>query len=545
MAQGAKKTGVPLEIPGYRILRPIGAGGMGSVYEGEKETTQERFAIKFIREHLIGESVYYARFEREISAFRAIRHRNVVDVFEWHLPPPDSGDLPFVVMELVKGEALEALLRRTPKVAWPLSVSILLQVLDGLAAAHSVGVIHRDLGPSNILLTPEPNERVHVKLLDFGLARPLEEGESHPGVTQEGTWMGKPAYVAPELFRNQVLDARADIFACGMVLFRLLAGRFPYRETTSRLLWMERYSERDSPPAYPSVRTFAPDVPEELDRIVARSVTKQREERYDSVRRMQSDLLQFERRFAKEAPSVTVEPAAVRHEISGSSVIGGRSAPILMSRMRRIRPPVLAAGIVGLALVVALIIVLAGRKSPRPLDVAAAGGSPDALVLVATLPEDAGTSPGSAEAGDDAGASAKAAAEDAGAPEGAGTAGDAPAEAADGDVAGPAIARLTLKGVPTGAELRVDGRLAPQAGWVDVPVSTTAVRLAVSVPGGRYEPWVENVVPDGPRTLEVQLRRIRRGTGTQGQTTKQGDPQQGGIEGRFGTIFSSDYDDSP
>jgi len=544
MAQSAKNSGVPLEIPGYRILRPIGAGGMGSVYEGEKATTHERFAIKFIRGHLIGEPVYYARFEREISALRAIRHPNVVNVFEWLLPSPESGDLPFVVMELVKGEALESLLRRMPKVPWPLAVSVLLQVLDGLGAAHSVGVIHRDLGPSNILLTPEPNERVHVKLLDFGLARPLEEGESHPSVTQEGTWMGKPAYVAPELFRNEPLDGRADIFACGMVLFRMLAGRFPYRETTSRLLWMERYSERDTPPAYPSIQTFVPDVPDELGRIVARSVAKRREDRYESARRMQDDLLRFERKFAAEAPSATVEPAAVRLEISGSSVIGGRATPILLSRMRRIRPPVLAAAIVGAALVVALIIMLAGRKPPR---------SPgDAAVLVATLPEDASTA--STRTGDaaadaateDGSGAAKAASADAGVGGNAGEAGDAAGGAATEDGSGAAVVRLTLTGVPDGAEVRVDGKLSPQAGWVELPSSPTPVRLAVNVPGGRYEPWVQNVVPDSTRTVEVQLRRIRRGTGAQGQTTKQGGATQpGGIEGRFGTVFSSEYDDSP
>lgn len=536
--------GVPVELPGYRILRAIAAGGMGNVYEAERLTTHERFAVKFIRSHLLGDPVYYARFEREVSALRAIRHSNVVDLFDWHLPPPDSGDVPFVVMELLKGESLEGPLKRVGRLPHHLAVQIMLQVLDGLAAAHSVGVIHRDLGPSNIFLIPETPQQVHVKLLDFGLARPLEEGSAHAGVTQEGTWMGKPAYVAPELLLNLPLDERADIFACGMVLFRMLAGRFPYRETNSQLLWMERYAEREQPPAYPPVNDFASDLPEPLVGIVAKAVAKRRDERYASARQLQNDLLQFERQWVSETSTETSFPALglVRQEPTGSAVFAGRSSTIHQPKRPWLRPPVIAAGIIGLALVAALIIVLAGRSGERPAPAAA----PEAGVpVLAAVPADAGEPDGAAakaaEEPSPAGPDAVELAADVGGDDAVTDAGSA----ADESAVVPAAVRLTLLGVPQGAELRVDGKLAAQTGFVELERSTRAVRLAVTVPGGRYEPWVQSVVPDDSRTVEVQLRRVRSPGGAAARDaggTRGGDA---GLQGRFGTVFSTDYDDEP
>lgn len=533
--------GVPVELPGYRILRAIAAGGMGSVYEAERLTTHERFAVKFIRGHLLGDPVYYARFEREVSALRAIRHSNVVDLYDWHLPPPDSGEIPFVVMELLKGESLEGPLKRAGRLPHHLAVQIMLQVLDGLAAAHSVGVIHRDLGPSNIFLIPETPQQVHVKLLDFGLARPLEEGSAHAGVTQEGTWMGKPAYVAPELLLNLPLDERSDLFACGMVLFRMLAGRFPYRETNSQLLWMERYAEREQPPAYPPVSDYVTDLPEPLVKVVAKAVAKRRDDRYASARQMQNDLLQFERQWVAETSTETSFPslALVRQEPTGSSVIAGRSSTIQQPQSRWLRPPVLAAGIIGLALVVALIILLAGRSGNGP---SRAAEPPDASLPVLAAVADDGGEPD--------GAAGKAAA-DAGTPPEAGSVADvATPEAGAEDVSAvetaaavPALVRLSLQGVPQGAEVRVDGKLAPQTEFVELERSTRPVRLAVTVPGGRWEPWVENLVPDASRTVEVQLRRARRPGGTSGRDAGAGRGQDAGIQGRFGTVFSTSYDD--
>jgi serine/threonine-protein kinase len=205
-------------IPGYRMVRPIGAGGMGTVYEAEKLATHQTFAVKLMRGDFGEDDSHLLRFVREVKALREIRHPNVVDVYEWEVPKQGGGGRPYVVMEFLKGETLQDLLRRERLLPPRPAVAVMLQVLDGLAAAHGVGVVHRDLGPSNVFLVADPERKLDVKLLDFGLARPLLGDDAGVAVTQPGTMMGKPAYAAPESFDELGLGPVADILACGMIL---------------------------------------------------------------------------------------------------------------------------------------------------------------------------------------------------------------------------------------------------------------------------------------------------------------------------------------
>jgi hypothetical protein len=304
-AERVEKPPGDLEIPGYHVIRLIASGGMGSVYEAERLTTGGRFAVKVIRPQLLTGSSYIRRFEREVKALRSIRHPHVVDIFEWHLPDSAGGGLPYVVMELLIGESLEHLLRRMERMRAAQAVSVMLQVLDGLAAAHELGVIHRDLGPSNIFLCVEAGDRLCVKLLDFGLVRPVDDAATGPAVTQEGTLMGKPGYVAPEMFRGEHLDARSDLFACGMLMYRMLAGELPYRERQADLLWVERYGDRASAREYPGPRSVQPDVPEVLDAIVARAIRTRPEDRFASARVMQSMLLPLRVASARAEEEIT------------------------------------------------------------------------------------------------------------------------------------------------------------------------------------------------------------------------------------------------
>lgn len=278
----------------YKIVRKVGSGGMGSVYAAEKITTHELFALKFMNREFIADETYIQRFKREIASLNAIRHPNVVNVFDWYLPSPDSEDLPYIVMELLDGEGLDELLDRKKKLTVEETIAIMLQVLDGLAAAHEIGVIHRDLGTTNVFLFDHPDKKLHVKLLDFGLAKPLHAGEQHANITKEGTVIGKAAFAAPEIFHDLKLDGRSDIFACGMMMMRMLTGRLPYKEAKTHLLWVERYTDRENKADYPSCRTFNPDLPESLDRLVSLAIKKMPEQRYGDARRMQADLLNVE-----------------------------------------------------------------------------------------------------------------------------------------------------------------------------------------------------------------------------------------------------------
>jgi serine/threonine protein kinase len=280
-----------VSIPGYRVVRPLATGGMGAVFEVEKLATRQRFAAKFLHEHLATEREYRLRFEREVGALCAVRHPHIVNIFGWRLPGIGEGGKPYILMELLHGEGLDQLLAREVALPPRRAISIMLQALDGLTAAHNAGVIHRDLGPSNVFLTTQPHSDPLVKLLDFGLAGPVGGGEARTNVTQAGTVMGKPAYVAPEMFEAKNIDSRSDIFACGVLLFRMIAGRLPYREQESSLLWIERYSERQAPRPYPALHDILANVPECLDEACSRAMKRSPDERFRSSREMQLALL--------------------------------------------------------------------------------------------------------------------------------------------------------------------------------------------------------------------------------------------------------------
>jgi serine/threonine protein kinase len=307
---------------GYRLVKPLGAGGMGQVFVGEKITTHQLYAVKFLKEDLARDPTYLARFEREINALLAIRHPHVVNVFDWWFPPDGHGGKPFVVMELLDGEGLDQRLKGNRLLPPVLAVKIMVQALEGLGAAHRLGVLHRDLGPSNIFLCATNTDVPLVKILDFGLARPIVAGdEEDSNLTTAGTLVGKPGYVPPEVFLDLPLDERSDIFACGMMLFRMLAGRLPFRATLSRNLWVERYAESQAGNEVPGIRNYASWVPDPLERIVTLALRHRAEERYANVVEMQTDLVAIEARVAE------ISGAALGGALRKSEPAGRSSSP--------------------------------------------------------------------------------------------------------------------------------------------------------------------------------------------------------------------------
>jgi len=282
----------------YCVLRPLGGGAMGKVFLAEKISTHERYAIKFIHDYLVSDETYYARFEREINALRGIRHPHVVSVWDWNLPPRGQPGNAYIVMEFLTGESMQQALMRPQGLSLDLVVRIMLQVLEGLEAVHRLGVIHRDLSPANVFLAGNDPLYPSAKIVDFGLAKgeaASSASDSQGGVTQDGAVLGRAAYAAPEMFLGRELDARADIFACGMIMYRALAGRFPYRESKTELMWVERYAERhEEGRPYASARTHKPSIPAAIDQVISLAIRKRPSERYQSAEQMQRDLLKVE-----------------------------------------------------------------------------------------------------------------------------------------------------------------------------------------------------------------------------------------------------------
>jgi serine/threonine-protein kinase len=283
----------------YRILAPLGAGGMGEVYRARDEQLRRDVAIKVLPDRTSGSSEAVARFEREARAVAALSHPNIVAVHNLG----SEGELRYLVMELLEGETLHERLRRGPLPAG-LAAQTAARAADALAAAHDRGVIHRDVKPSNVFLTRDGG----VKVLDFGLARAAETRFSDDSPTEvrtrTGVILGTLGYMSPEQLSGEEVDSRADVFSLGCVLHEMLTGTGPFRRSSATATAAATLSE--PPPE------LGPAVPPELGRVVSRCLEKDRESRYHSARDLALDLRALPAGSAPGPPVVSPSAGAPR-----------------------------------------------------------------------------------------------------------------------------------------------------------------------------------------------------------------------------------------
>ncbi len=260
----------------YRVIRRLGEGGMGSVYEAEHVQLGRRVAIKLLHEHHATSIDLRTRFEREARMLSQLRHPNVVTITDFGI---DEGK-PFLVMDLLSGRDLASLIKEG-RVAPERAIGIVRQILRGVAHAHARGLVHRDLKPHNVMVEVLEDGSDHVTVLDFGLARDTAGGSGT--LTRSGIVVGTPAYMAPEQAGGGSADARADVYALGNVLFELLAGRrpFPFSEAHELLR-----AHLLTPPPSLKETCHDLDVPPELDALVARALAKEARDRYPDAAAM-------------------------------------------------------------------------------------------------------------------------------------------------------------------------------------------------------------------------------------------------------------------
>jgi eukaryotic-like serine/threonine-protein kinase len=255
----------------YRLGRMLGEGGMGAVYEAEHLGLGSRVAVKLLSETGITDPKMLARFRREAKAMGAIRHENVITVMD---TGTDDG-VPFLVMELLEGESLAGMLRRERVISAELACWIMNQLLAGLAAAHAVDVVHRDLKPENVFITGSTEGSHRVKILDFGISK-LGDATATMNVTVEGTLLGTPNFMAPEQLRPTVpIDRRADIYAAGVMLYRMVCGRLPYVGRTADELHRGILEARPVPPTQ-----HAPSLSSALEAIILKAMHRDRDKRF-------------------------------------------------------------------------------------------------------------------------------------------------------------------------------------------------------------------------------------------------------------------------
>lgn len=305
----------------YRIVRLVGEGGMGAVYEGLRLSGGPTVAIKIMHARIAREREAVRRFEREAQAAARIGSRHIVDVL-------DTGELPkrgrYMVMEYLEGESLSSRLKDVARLPLHAVAHIGVQLLEGLAKVHEAGIVHRDLKPANVFLVRAGDGSDFVKILDFGVCKIPTHRLERELLTKVGDVLGTPAYMAPEQIEHGPagVDGRADLYAVGILLYRAAAGRLPHKAKDFVQL-LVKLRDKKNPP----LRALAPDLDPRFAAIVDRAVEWDRERRWQTARTFQRALVEWMRRavtdqsVAGASPDRRARPSLVRLEPSRAASV--------------------------------------------------------------------------------------------------------------------------------------------------------------------------------------------------------------------------------
>ena len=321
-SQGGGSSGglVGQTVSHYHIIEKLGAGGMGVVYKAEDSHLHRFVALKFLPDEVARDPQVLSRFRREAQAASALNHPNICTI---HDLSEEAGKA-FIAMEFIEGQSLRHMMSgRHFNIEQLLQIGI--EVADGLDTAHQKGIIHRDIKPENIFI----NSRGNPKILDFGLAKmqPRIARSSDEvtisqtgGLTEQGVAMGTVAYMSPEQARGEILDARTDLFSFGAVLYEMVTGSAPFKGTTSAVIFDALLNRMPTRPA-----ELNPDISPEMERIVAKSLEKDRDLRYQTAAELRGDLKRFKRDLESGSTTAGVtirRPRATRSLMWVSVAIG-------------------------------------------------------------------------------------------------------------------------------------------------------------------------------------------------------------------------------
>ncbi|HXG08944.1 MAG TPA: serine/threonine-protein kinase [Gemmataceae bacterium] len=262
-------------IGNYDLLEKIAEGGMGAIYKGRHRETGQIVAIKIMPPHMAGNAVLLKRFEQEFRAASRLDHPNIVRALDYG----DTGTTPYLVMEFVEGESLGQKIEREGRLPETEAIRLIAQVAQGLHRAHKLGLIHRDVKPDNILVTPDGQ----AKLADLGL---VKEIDADLNLTRTGRGLGTPHFMAPEQFRNaKNADVRCDIYSLGATLYMMVTGELPFRSNGPLDAWMKKMQNELVPP-----RQIVPTLSDRVDWAIRRAMHRDPEMRPASCREFVEDL---------------------------------------------------------------------------------------------------------------------------------------------------------------------------------------------------------------------------------------------------------------
>ncbi|MEZ4667935.1 MAG: serine/threonine-protein kinase [Anaerolineae bacterium] len=331
---------VKQKIDRYELQQPLGVGGMARVFVGWDSVLERPVAIKFLHDHLADDATFMERFQREAKLVATLNHPNIIQIYDYNIHNTADGRMsPYMVMPYITGKTLKELLTETCARSERLSreriLAIMLDLISALHYAHNHGMIHRDVKPSNILF----DEHDHAILMDFGIARLKEVSQ----LTQEGAAVGTPTYMSPEQAAGGVVDSRTDLYALGVILYEMLAGRPPFDDESMVAVIL---SHLNTP--VPDITQFDPNISPELEAVVNKALAKKPDDRYQTAYEMADDLRLA---LASPAQSSNITPGFVR--AAQPMIVQSQAAPLALP----VKRPALNRWAVGASAVVLLALV--------------------------------------------------------------------------------------------------------------------------------------------------------------------------------------------
>ncbi|HVR43772.1 MAG TPA: serine/threonine-protein kinase [Thermoanaerobaculia bacterium] len=320
----------------YQIVDRLGVGGMGEIFKVRHIHLGEQRVIKIMRANIAADEQALQRFLYEAKLATTVKHRSLAMLYDFSTL--DDGSY-YMVWEFIDGVNIQKWITKNGPVPARLAIEIAIQALGGLGALHEMGIIHRDISPENIMLSQDHQGRLLVKVIDFGIAKQLSEGEGGQGLTQTGMFLGKLKYASPEqagfIKEGEQLDARSDLYSFGIVLYEMLAGRTPFLATNPQGYILKHATEKPLPFARinPGV-----SVPASLERIVLRALEKDRGDRHRDADAFIADLASIrasvapESRFGLGERMITLSASPTVTEGRPSATSSTRPAPTLVDR---------------------------------------------------------------------------------------------------------------------------------------------------------------------------------------------------------------------